>query len=211
MRILDGRESFYQWDLNQKITSNKFKVGYEIQFTNGRQQKAPVVLTYELDGKVVAEVPNNLLQSAFPITAYIYVDDRTVGEYTFGVIQRPKPDDYVYIETEVWTYKDLDERIKALEKGGTGGGYSARISEVVLTSEGWKGDTSPYSQVVDIEGVTPNSQVDLTPSIEQLSVFYQKDLAFVTENENGVVTVYSLGDKPQNDYVIQVTITEVSV
>lgn len=90
-------------------------------------------------------------------------------------------------------------------------GSSARIAEVSLTSNGWVGDASPYSQVVEIEGVTPYSQVDLTPSIDQLAVFYQKDLAFVTENDNGVVTVYALGDKPKNDYTIQVTITEVSV
>ena len=86
---------------------------------------------------------------------------------------------------------------------------SARIGEVTLTANGWIGNASPYSQVVNIEGVTVNSQVDLTPSVQQLSIFYEKDLAFVTENENGVVTVYAIGQKPQNNYTIQVTITEV--
>jgi hypothetical protein len=119
------------------------------------------------------------------------------------------------IETD---YSDIlsewEARLKELEEnGGSGGdgGRSARISEVTLTSDGWQGEVSPYSQVVNIEGITPYSQVDLTPDIEQLSIFYQKDLAFVTENENGIVTVFALGDKPQNDYTIQVTITEVSV
>ena len=65
--------------------------------------------------------------------------------------------------------------------------------------------------MVKIDGVTAYSQVDLTPSVEQLSLFYDKDLAFVTENDGGVVTVYAIGDKPQNDYTIQVTITEVYV
>lgn len=105
---------------------------------------------------------------------------------------------------------EWESRITKLEQGGSSG-YAARISEVTLTAAGWVGAASPYSQVVNIEGVTPYSQVDLTPSIEQLAIFYQKDLAFVTENENGIVTVYALGDKPQNDYTIQVTITEVSV
>ena len=53
--------------------------------------------------------------------------------------------------------------------------------------------------------------MDLTPSVEQLAVFYDKDLTFVTENEDGVVTVYAIGQKPTNDYTIQVTITEVNV
>lgn len=93
---------------------------------------------------------------------------------------------------------------------GISGGSAARIGEVTLTASGWVGDTSPYAQVVNISGVTKNSQVDLTPSVQQLAIFYNKDLAFVTENENGVVTVYAIGQKPQNDYTIQVTITEVN-
>ena len=88
--------------------------------------------------------------------------------------------------------------------------FSARIGEVTLTSSSWVGNKSPYSQVVNVDGVTENSQVDLTPSVEQLTIFYEKDLAFVTENDGGVVTVYAIGQKPENDYAIQVTITEVA-
>lgn len=88
---------------------------------------------------------------------------------------------------------------------------SSKIAYVDLLASNWVGDSSPYSQVVSIDGVTENSQVDLTPSIEQLVIFYEKDLGFVTENEDGVVTVYAIGQKPENDYTIQVTITEVDV
>lgn len=87
----------------------------------------------------------------------------------------------------------------------------ASIGEVTLLASAWNGSNSLYSQVVEVEGVTEHSQVDLTPSVEQLAVFYEKDLTFVTENEGGVVTVYAIGQKPTNDYTIQVTITEVSV
>ena len=85
-----------------------------------------------------------------------------------------------------------------------------RIGEVTLLASKWVGTASPYSQVVTIDGVTANSQVDLTPSVAQLVAFYEKNLTFVTENEDGVVTVYAIGQKPQNDYTIQVTITEVA-
>lgn len=83
------------------------------------------------------------------------------------------------------------------------------IVDVFLPQSGWVGDASPYSQVVTIEGATANSQVDLTPSVEQLTIFHQKDLTFVAENENGIITVYAVGDKPTNDYTIQATVTEV--
>jgi len=88
---------------------------------------------------------------------------------------------------------------------------NARIANVDLLSANWVGTASPYSQVVAIDGVTENSQVDLTPSIEQLVILYEKNLGFVTENEGGIVTVYAIGQKPENDYTIQVTITEVDV
>lgn len=70
-----------------------------------------------------------------------------------------------------------------------------------------------WYQVVTIDNgvVTENSKVDLQPSPELLSIFHEKDLAFVTENEDGVVSVYCVGQVPQNDYTIQCTITEVVI
>lgn len=92
-------------------------------------------------------------------------------------------------------------------------GQSARIANVVLNSSDWEqveGEAPLFSQVVEIEGVTEYSQVDLTPNVEQLATFYEKDLAFVTENVDGTVTVYAIGQRPSNNYDIQVTITEVT-
>ena len=88
---------------------------------------------------------------------------------------------------------------------------SALIGEVTLFANKWIGNDSPYSQIVEVKGATKNSQVDLTPSVEQLVIFYEKDLTFVSENDGGIVTVYAIGQKPTNDYTIQVTITEVNV
>ena len=85
----------------------------------------------------------------------------------------------------------------------------ATIGYVTLLAANWVGNASPYSQVVTLAGVTQNSQVDLTPNVEQLAIFYDKSLAFVAENDSGVVTVYAIGQKPENDYTMQVTITEV--
>ena len=89
-------------------------------------------------------------------------------------------------------------------------GSSARIADVTLYAEQWVGEGNQYSQIVQIAGVTENSQVDLTPSVEQLETFYRKDITFVTENMDGVITVYVIGQKPENDYIIQATITEVT-
>ena len=102
---------------------------------------------------------------------------------------------------------ELNRQISELNHGGS----TAIIGAVELLADNWIGNGNLYHQVVTIDGVTENSQVDLTPNVEQLVVFYEKDLTFVTENEGGVVTVYAIGQKPANDYTIQVTITEVVV
>lgn len=105
--------------------------------------------------------------------------------------------------------KDITKIADAVAKKVSGKTTSARIGYVTLLASAWLGTSSPYSQVVAVDGVTKNSQVDLTPSVAQLDIFHEKDLAFVTENDGGVVTVYAVGQKPVNDYTIQVTITEV--
>ena len=88
-------------------------------------------------------------------------------------------------------------------------GTSVKLTEVTLFASAWKGGTSPYSQVVAIDDVSVNSMVNLQPSVEQLEIFHDKDIAFTTENDGGIVTVYAIGDKPTNDYTIQATIMEV--
>ena len=83
---------------------------------------------------------------------------------------------------------------------------------VTLYADKWQqADDKRYYQVVTVDNavITSNSKVDLQPSSEQLAVFHEKDLAFVTENEDGVVSVFCVGQVPQNDYTIQATVTEV--
>lgn len=105
---------------------------------------------------------------------------------------------------------DAKKYIDSLVISG-GGGAAAKLTTVTLKASAWKGSDSLYSQLVTIPGTTEYSKVDLLPSVEQLAIFHNKDVAFVTENEDGVVTVYAIGDKPVMDYTMQVSITEVIV
>ncbi len=70
-----------------------------------------------------------------------------------------------------------------------------------------------YGQTVNVNNavITKNSKVDLLITSEQMVVFYEKDLAFVTENDDGVVTVYCVGNIPEHDYKIQAIVTEVVI
>lgn len=88
-------------------------------------------------------------------------------------------------------------------------GVVTKIAEVTLFASKWEGDDAPFSQVVNIEGVTVRTKVDLLPDVELLTIFHDKDIAFVTENEDGIVTVYAIGDKPTRDYTMQAALKEV--
>lgn len=88
---------------------------------------------------------------------------------------------------------------------------AARVDKVVLLASAWQGADNLHAQVVTIEGITQYSQVDLKPSAEQLADFHEINLAFATENDDGIVTVFAIGDRPTKDYTIEVSITEVVV
>lgn len=99
---------------------------------------------------------------------------------------------------------NIDTRLESLENS------VPRIAEVTLLASAWVGESGLYSQVVEIDGTTEYSQVDLKPSAEQLEIFNNKEIGFVAENEDGVITVYLIGNKPENNYTMQVSITEVN-
>lgn len=85
------------------------------------------------------------------------------------------------------------------------------ISVTIYADKWEQASDDRWYQVVTVDNatITSNSKVDLQPSSEQLTIFHEKDLAFVTENEDGVVSVFCVGQVPTNDYTIQATITEV--
>lgn len=88
-------------------------------------------------------------------------------------------------------------------------------ASITLYSDRWKQSVEEkmwYQEVVVANAtITEYSKIDLQPSPEQLCIFHEKDLAFVTENDDGVVTVYCIGQKPTNDYTIQATVMEVTI
>ena len=80
---------------------------------------------------------------------------------------------------------------------------------ITLNAADWiEGENMCY-QVVQNDAFTQYSKVDLQPTVEQLAIFYEKDISFVTANVAGTVTVYCIGVKPTQNYVMQATITEV--
>lgn len=164
------------------------------------------------------------IETAEDLKAY-FAENKTIVQYVlatpietelteadiaaFAALHTYKPNTTIYNDMSAFMVAEYvaDTKIYIDNKNSA----SATIGEVSILANAWVGDEGLYSQVVELDGVTEYSQVDLTPSVEQLAIFHEKDLAFVTENDGGVVTVYAIGQKPENDYTMQVTITEVHV
>lgn len=167
---------------NQAITEHGKDIPFQIQFKNGADRITAFVGTFYVE-KSLADA------------------GATESKTVIAAFEEKTAEQIAAIEAAA------DEHIETIRNMLS----ASRISYVDLLASAWVGTTHPYSQVVAIDGITENSQVDLTPSVEQLAIFYDKEMMLVAENEDGVVTVYAIGQKPTNDYTIQVTITEVAV
>lgn len=82
---------------------------------------------------------------------------------------------------------------------------------VTLTAAGWAGTASPYTQTVTLSGITANSKVDIQMDATSLGVLIDSGTSAIwMENNNGTITAKCIGDKPNADMTVQVTITEVT-
>lgn len=113
-KIYDGRDRFYQWDLDRKVIVEDESIT-QVHFCNRTDDCSLVCEVYELDGVRVADVPNILLQDNWNINVYAY--DRTYTKFcaVYGVEKRSKPADYVYTETEAFNYNTLLEKIDGIK------------------------------------------------------------------------------------------------
>lgn len=85
-----------------------------------------------------------------------------------------------------------------------------KMTTITLLADAWDGETSPYSQVVIVNGVTKNSKIDLQPTATQIVELQDAEISLTTENNAGIITVWAIGDKPTVDYTMQALITEVT-
>lgn len=120
--VLDG--ALYQWDTGRKVqivTGVGTSVS-EVHFSDPLAANAFVVAVDAPGNEVTASVPDILLQTFGTLTVYAVVAStdgrRTKHARSFTVAGRPKPDDYVYTETEVLDYRTLEKRIDEIERNG---------------------------------------------------------------------------------------------
>lgn len=115
--ISDGREEFYQWDIDRRVIVDDKTVN-EVHFCNKTDDCSLVCAVCEEDGIRYANVPNVLLQDTWDLNIYGYDINYTKHSARFAVLPRTKPSDYVYSETEILTYHSLEKRLDEIEENG---------------------------------------------------------------------------------------------
>lgn len=112
--LLDGRDRFYQWDINRKIVIEDDSIT-QVHFANCLCPNAQVSEVYNHNGVLLAAVPNDLLTEYMDIRVWAYDGEMTKHEKLYEVAKRTKPSDYIYTPTEVLTLGALEARITELE------------------------------------------------------------------------------------------------
>lgn len=138
--------SLFQWESGRKLQVIPYK-NMEItrlDFKNKGSKDALVVIPREEGGILVADIPNILLQSGKDIVVYSvnvnYDKTETIRECIISVKKRPKPDDYIYTETEVLSYAELAKQVgdikKYLDENPIGTGVEFETDETLSLKNG---------------------------------------------------------------------------
>lgn len=150
-KIADGREHFYQWDLDRQVIVEDPSI-VEVHFCNRTDECSLVVNV--VDG--LANVPNLILQQSFDIRVFGYDGKATRHDKVFKVKARTRPSDYAYVETEIKSYEYLENKINEIEEKG----WSDEIVEKSVTEYMYQNPLAIYDDGegnVFIETV-PNGQ-----------------------------------------------------
>lgn len=181
INLIGGK--LYQWDTGRKVrVSVDCKPVSEVHFSTLGEANALVVLPYETEKGIVANIPNILLQNNLGICVYVVSaaedGESTITKRTFTVATRPKPEDYICTETEVLSYTSLDKRMKALEENGGS----------VKTVNGEGPDENGNIEVVALPDNA--EQIEMLIEADLLPAVYDADGKILTDENGNIVLRY---------------------
>ena len=94
---------------------------------------------------------------------------------------------------------------------GSSSASAPKLTTIIMLSNAWQGESSPWYQTVACNGVTANSKIDLQPTPTQIVELQEMEMSLMATNNNGTVTVYAFNTKPETDINMSALITEVVV
>ena len=144
-KIYDGRDTFYQWDIDRKLIVDDATIT-QVHFCNRTSDCSLVCDVYTEDGQRLVNVPDIILQNNWDINVYAYDSNYTKHSTRFRVIARSKPENYVYTPEELKTWEQLDARIDEIEEKGVSD------ETVAKAVEGYLNDNPITGNVLSVNG-----------------------------------------------------------
>lgn len=183
IKIIDG--SLYQWDTGRYVTitvKNGESIS-EVHCYNRGDKEALVVETRFKDSSIVAPIPNILLQSARELIVCVMREnvngEQTEEKASFHIIERAKPSDYVYTETEVKRWEDLEKRVNDTLANWETDAID-RVSEAALEAA-----TKAFN---DELAALKKADKDNGTALSNLSTEYEKSLTELQETDEDNAT-----------------------
>ena len=214
-KIYDGRSEFYQWDLNCKLIVED-KSMTEVHFCNRTGECSLVRDVYEVNGMYLADVPNILLQDNWDIKVYGFTANHTKHSTVYNVVPRTKPDTYVYTETEMLKWEQLEERIDQIEENGVSDEVVANAVEGYMTQNnvlaGYATETYVQEQIdkipePDFTGYATEKYVD--EAVAAIDIPEVDFTGYATEQY--VIDAINGMDIPDNALLLESYVTDTAV
>ena len=128
IKLENGQLYCWQWEVNQRLVIDTLE-GYKIEDLNCKmgipKDKIGIleVEIYKENETIFSNIPDILLQYDGLIEVWIQANLEfspiTLAHWRFRVKKRERPEDYIYTETDVLTWQELDKRITVLEENST--------------------------------------------------------------------------------------------
>ena len=114
-KIYDGREYFFQWDLDRKLVVEDKTIN-KVYFCNRLGNCSIMRCVYEVEGIRLVDVPNLILQDSFRMYVYGYDTNYTKHSDTFEIKARTKPEDYFYTDEEIKLWDEVVNELGAVKE-----------------------------------------------------------------------------------------------
>lgn len=147
-KILDGRDEFYQWDLERKLIVEDSTIK-QVHFCNRFGNCSLIRATYEVEGITVVNVPNIILQESFNLHVYGYDVNYTKFESVFNIVPRTKPENYVNTEEELKVWDELEKKLIDLENKVDGDGIQAAVKQYLQDNPPQAGATTEEAAQIE--------------------------------------------------------------
>lgn len=220
IKLENGQLYCWQWETDQRLVIDTLE-GYEIENLSCKmgilKDKIGIIEVeiYKEKEMIFSNIPDILLQHEGLIEVWIQTNlefsSITLAYWRFRVKKRERPEDYIYTETDVLTWQELDKRITVLEENfstlpediqvelDTDLAEAGKAADAKATGDAIKNLSNSLSAVATSGDYNDLANKPEIPSVEDLATTEYVDEKFASIGESGSSGASSwneLQDKP---------------